>query len=183
MRRWILALVVGLGMISLGLPAHSAHAAKPHPRLGDTLATWVKDWGKWTPDSNEAMPYWKPCGGLSDAAHIEVGNIEGRITLIGEITCWTGYAPPPPAALFAEAVQFFPRDYKRVGTSKGREGEEDIVFFSASLARLDVSHVVDTDCSGVALKPGLFSYRLDTLRDSGGNAAFRNWNLELGTCA
>jgi hypothetical protein len=182
MHRWLVAIVVGLGMIVQVLPAHSAHAAKSHPRLGDTEATWVKDWGKWTPDSSQGTPKWKPCGGLSEAVHIEADDIEDRIVSIGEYTCPTGYAPPPAAAMFAEAVQFFPRDYKRVGTSKGRHGA-NVVYFSASLARLDVSQFMDTDCSDRIVKPGLFSYHLDTNVDSDGHVFYRGWELDLGTCA
>jgi hypothetical protein len=181
MRRWILACMVGFGMMSLGLPMRAAvvaaptHAAAAHPRLGDPLSVWVNDLGKPTL-FQDVLLGWHRCKGNSPVFLLSAGVAEHQVIMVEEdFDC----SPKPNTPIsfakhLAQATPFLPSDAKKLGTVQGFS-HPITEYFSALLAKTKAGETQSFDCHSVLTKPGLFTLSQDTYLDT--------WTLEVGTCA
>jgi hypothetical protein len=150
-----------------------AEAAKPHPRLGDTLKTWVQDWGPYLkgPDSNADHPDWKLCpDGTTEQITTEVQV--GEIVDVSFNSCDISQGLTKAAAL-AEARMFFPKDTVSKGTAKADSGTDQL-YYSASLGKTEPAKVLSADCNENSVKPGLFTVSIDPVGFG--------WEIGLGTC-
>lgn len=167
--RVIAAAMVWLGMLIGALPAH----AGTHPHLGDSKAAWIQDWGAPTHHVSVGVWSWKRCAPPSARDHILAEFVFNQATDVGSAVC-DASKKQSLAARFAEALLFFPHDYKSMGTVRTTRGI-DQQYYSAALAKTTAGKSRNIDCALNSVKPGLFTYSPDD--------GFGRWTLQIGTCA
>jgi hypothetical protein len=152
----------------------SAHAATPHPHLGETLSTWVHDWGYWARNTYaDTGPGWQTCPG-SRTVRVMTFVVEGQVIVVDGQLCH-GMKKPTTTQAVAQARLFFPKDT----VSKGRVVTHQAVillYYSASLAKTQAAKDLTRTCGkNSVVKPGQFTLIPD-------NDGAGDWALELGSC-